>query len=77
MEVEGIPVLVIDMTGGLAIRHVDGTVDFYYDPDCEVNGLLSNNYRYSISDRGVFLESYSVGGARYLDGYHPSVHELE
>lgn len=77
MEVGGIPILVVDMTDGMATRPVKDTVTIYYDPACEVNDRKSNCYRYAVGDRETYLDSYLIGGAGYLKDYTPAYRELE
>lgn len=77
LEVGRVPILVVDMTGGMATRALKDTISIYYNPACEVNDRKLNCYRYSISDRGTYLESYSIGGVSYLEGYMPTYKELD
>ncbi len=77
MEVGGVPILVVDMTDGMATRPVKDTITIYYYPVCEVNDRKSNCYRYAVGDRETYLDSYSIGGARYLKGYMPIYKELD
>lgn len=72
IDIDGVPVVVIDMTNGEGTRETPGNVTVYHNQKKEANEQKSNYYRYSISDRGTFLESYRIGGCRYLDGYYPT-----
>lgn len=77
MEVGGVPILVVDMTDGMATRPVKDTITIYYYPVCKVNDRKSNCYRYAVGDRETYLDSYSIGGTRYLKGYMPIYKELD
>ncbi len=77
IEVGDVPFLVIDMTDGESIKPSKGFVSFYYDQACEVNSMRPNVYRYSVGGRGTFLNSFSIGGVGYLEGYYPKIRELE